>query len=163
MTKAKSSKPTKQEELISKAEAEAVVNELTADLQRIQADFINFRRRADEDRKRAVLAGKEQAVMALLPVLDNIERAIAHEPEDIKDHQWVKGVASIANQLESQLEAIGLKKIGVIGEPFDPNRHDAVSMDGAEGELEVVAAVLQPGYQFDETIIRPAMVQVTKQ
>lgn len=151
MTKAK--KITKEDERML---------ELTADLQRVQADFINFRRRADEDKVRAVQAGKEQAVLALLPVLDNIERAIAHEPADIKDHQWVKGVASIATQLESQLEAIGLKKIGVIGELFNPNLHEAVGMDDSEGDTEVVAAVLQTGYQFGDMIIRPAMVQVTR-
>lgn len=139
------------------------VLELTADLQRVQADFINFRRRADEEKARAIQSGKEQAVLALLPVLDNIERAITHEPADIKDHQWVKGIASIASQLESQLEAIGLKKVGVIGELFDPNKHEAVGMDDTEGDTEVVAAVLQTGYQFGDSIIRPAMVQVTKQ
>lgn len=154
MTKEKAKKPNKQDERVL---------ELTADLQRVQADFINFRRRAEEDKVRAVQAGKEQAVLALLPVLDNIDRAISHEPADIKDHQWVKGVASIAAQLESQLQAIGLQKIGITGEPFDPNKHEAVSMDEADGDTEVVAAVLQTGYQFADTIIRPAMVQVTKQ
>jgi molecular chaperone GrpE len=140
------------------------VLELTADLQRVQADFINFRRRSEEEKLRAIQAGKEQAVLTLLPVLDNIERAIAHEPADIKDHAWVKGVSSIALQLEMQLASIGLKKIGVEGEVFDPNRHEAVSMnEEATGEHEVVAAVLQPGYQLGEQIIRPAMVNVTKQ
>jgi molecular chaperone GrpE len=138
--------------------------ELTADLQRVQADFMNFRRRSDEEKIRAVHAGKEQAVLALLPVLDNIERAIAHEPADIKDHAWVKGVSSIAQQLDSQLAVIGLRKIGAVGEIFDPSKHEAVGMnEEAEGELEVVAAVLQPGYQLGETVIRPAMVNVTKQ
>lgn len=153
MTEKKPKKATKQDERVL---------ELTADLQRVQADFINYRRRAEEDRVRALQTGKEQAVMALLPVLDNIERAIAHEPADIKDHQWVKGIAGVASQLESQLEAVGLQKIGVIGEPFDPNLHDAVSMDESEGETEVVAAVHQTGYRFGDTIIRPAMVQVTR-
>jgi molecular chaperone GrpE len=140
------------------------VLELTADLQRVQADFINFRRRSEEEKLRAIQAGKEQAVLTLLPVLDNIERAIAHEPADIKDHAWVKGVSSIALQLEMQLASIGLKKIGVEGEVFDPNRHEAVSMnEEATGDQEVVAAVLQPGYQLGEQIIRPAMVNVTKQ
>jgi molecular chaperone GrpE len=140
------------------------VLELTADLQRVQADFINFRRRSEEEKLRAIQAGKEQAVLTLLPVLDNIERAIAHEPADIKDHAWVKGVSSIALQLEMQLASIGLKKIGVEGEVFDPNQHEAVSMnEEATGEREVVAAVLQPGYQLGDQIIRPAMVNVTKQ
>ncbi len=154
MTKQPGKKTTKQDERVL---------ELTADLQRVQADFINYRRRADEDRVKAAQSGREQAVLALLPVLDNIERAIAHEPEDIKDHAWVKGVSAIADQLEAQLESIGLQKIGVIGEAFNPNLHDAVGMDDAEGETEVIAAVHQTGYKFGDTIIRPAMVQVTKQ
>lgn len=138
--------------------------ELTADLQRVQADFMNFRRRSEEEKIRAIHAGKEQAVLALLPVLDNIERAIAHEPADIKDHAWVKGVSSIAQQLDSQLAVIGLQKIGVVGEVFDPSKHEAVGMnEEAEGDHEVVANVLQPGYQLGEIIIRPAMVNVTKQ
>ena len=153
MAKEVSKKQAKQDERVL---------ELTADLQRVQADFINFRRRAEEDRVRSIAAGKEQAVLALLPVLDNIERAIAHEPEDIKDHKWVQGVSAIAGQLESQLESIGLRKIGVIGEPFNPNLHEAISMDESEGETEVVAAVLQNGFLFGDTVIRPAMVQVKR-
>ncbi len=150
MTKAK--KPTKDEQIA----------ELTADLQRLQAEFINFKRRSEEERVRAVAAGKEQAVTALLPVLDNIERAIAHEPADIKDHAWVKGVGAVAGQLEQQLAAIGLHKIGVVGEQFDPQKHDAIAVDEGEGETEVLSAVLQPGYQFGDQIIRHAMVKVTK-
>ena len=160
---AKVKKPSKQDEVVSRAEAEAIVNELTTDLQRVQADFINFRRRTEEDKARALQTGKEQSINAILPVIDNIDRAVTHEPEDIKDHPWVKGVTGIANQLWSQLEAIGLKRIGIIGEVFDPIKHEAVSMDDADGETEVVAAVIQTGYQFGDTIIRPAIVQVTKQ
>ena len=153
MTKPKTPKQVKEDEKLV---------ELTADLQRVQADFINYRRRAEEDKVRASQAGKEQAVLALLPVLDNIERAIAHEPADIKEHQWVKGVAAIAAQLEGQLQTVGLKKIGVVGEVFDPSKHEAVSMGDGDGDTEVIAAVLQTGYQFDDTIIRPAMVQVER-
>jgi molecular chaperone GrpE len=148
----KSKKPTKDEHIA----------ELTADLQRLQAEFINFKRRSEEERTRAVAAGKEQAAIALLPVLDNIERAVAHEPEDIKEHAWVKGVSAVSKQLSSQLEAIGLSKIGVEGEIFDPQKHDAVAVDEGDGEMEVVSAVLQPGYQFGDQIIRHAMVKVKR-
>jgi molecular chaperone GrpE len=147
----KPKKPTKDEHIA----------ELTADLQRLQAEFINFKRRSEEERSRAVSAGKEQAATALLPVLDNIERAIAQEPADIKEHAWVKGVGAVAGQLTQQLQAIGLHKIGVVGEEFDPQKHDAVAVDDSEGETEVVSEVLQPGYQFEGQIIRHAMVKVT--
>lgn len=149
---AKVKKPTKDEQIA----------ELTADLQRLQAEFINFKRRSEEERSRAVSAGKEQAATALLPVLDNIERAITHEPADIKNHAWVKGVGAVAGQLESQLQSIGLHKIGVVGEPFDPEKHDAIAVDEGEGETEVVSVVLQTGYQFEGQIIRHAMVKVKR-
>jgi len=156
MTKEKQTKPKK-----TVTQEEGVL-ELTADLQRVQADFINFRRRAEEDRIKALQTGKEQAAIALLPVVDNIERAIAHEPEDIKDHKWVQGVSAIASQLTTQLESIGLRKIGVVGETFNPNLHEAISMDDGEGETEVIAAVLQSGFMFGDTVIRHAMVQVKR-
>jgi molecular chaperone GrpE len=152
----------KKEPTTKKVKQNDLEDQLLADLQRIQAEFINFKRRAEEEKARAVLAGKEQAVIALLPVLDNIERAIAHEPEDIKDHAWVKGVSAVALQLESQLENIGLTKVGVVGEPFDPNKHEAISMADGEGETEVVSAVLQNGYEFNNQVLRPAMVQVKR-
>lgn len=131
-------------------------------LQRLQADFINYKQRSENERLQAIQNGKEQAVIALLPVLDNIERAISHEPDDIKDHKWVQGVASIAKQLEGQMEAIGLKKIGECGETFDPSKHEAVVFEDGDGDNEVVDNVIQNGYQFDETIIRPAIVKVKR-
>lgn len=139
-----------------------ISDELLSDLQRVQAEFINFKRRTEDEKARAVLAGKEQAVIALLPVLDNIERAIAHEPEDIKDHQWVKGVIAVSSQLESNLQNIGLVKIGKIGEVFDPNKHEAVSMQDGDGETEIISSVVQNGYQFNNEVIRPAMVIVKR-
>jgi molecular chaperone GrpE len=138
------------------------IAELTADLQRVQADFINFKHRAEQDKTRAVQTGKEQAIIALLPILDNIERAVAHEPADLKEHQWVKGVSAIAKQLEGQMEAIGLKKIGELGEPFDPFRHEAAVFEDGNGANEVIDGIIQNGYQFGDSIIRPALVKVKK-
>jgi molecular chaperone GrpE len=138
------------------------LNELTADLQRIQADFMNFKTRADANRQRDINTGKEQAIEALLPVLDNLDRAIAHEPKDIKDHEWVKGVTMMVKQLDGQLESIGVVKVGAIGEEFDPSRHEAIAMEESDGETEVIAEVIQPGYQFGDTVIRPSKVKVTR-
>lgn len=141
---------------------EEAIDLLTADLQRIQADFVNFKTRADANRLRDVQTGKEQAVLALLPVLDNLERAIAHEPKDIKNHQWVKGVTQMVKQLEGQLESIGVTKIDKVGEEFSPYRHEAVVMEESDGDTEVIAEVLQSGYQFGDTVIRPAKVKVKR-
>lgn len=136
--------------------------ELTADLQRLQAEFINFKRRSEEERSRAMQSGKEQAVVMLLPILDNLGRAIKHEPEDIKEHSWVKGIGAVAKQLEGQLESIGLRNIGVVGEAFNPNLHEAVAMEDSDGDTEVIAEVLQTGYIFGDFVLRPAMVRVTR-
>jgi molecular chaperone GrpE len=138
------------------------IQELIADLQRLQAEFMNYKRRVEDERIKLVQTGKEQAVIALLPVIDNIERAVAHEPDDIKNHAWVQGVTTLAKQLDGQLEAIGLKAINDIGEPFNPIRHEAVVMEDGDGETEVIAEVIQTGYQFSDTIIRPAIVKVKR-
>ncbi len=155
-------KTKKQEELFTKSEVEQLLNDLTSDLQRVQAEFINYKRRSEEERLNAILVGKEQAATALLPVIDSIDRAIMHEPSDIKDHQWVKGINTLASQLNKELTKIGLVKFGKVGDEFDPNLHDAVSMDDSQGQSEVVAEVLQTGFSLGERIIRPAMVRVTK-
>jgi molecular chaperone GrpE len=144
------------------AVADTKITELTADLQRLQAEFINYKRRAEAEKLSAIQTGKEQALIAILPVLDNIERAVAHEPADIKEHQWVKGVSAIAIQLEGQMEAIGLKKIGEVGEEFDPNKHEAVVLEDGEGDTEVVSGIIQTGYMFGEDVIRPAIVKVVR-
>jgi molecular chaperone GrpE len=153
---------TKQSKTPKQPKVDPLVAEAVADLQRLQAEFINFKRRSEEERTRAVELGKEQIISGLLPIFDNLERALAHEPADIKDHAWVKGVSSVAKQLESQLAGLGLVKIGVVGEQFDPSRHDAVAADDNDGETEVIGEVLQPGYELGGQIIRHAMVKVTK-
>ena len=138
------------------------IDELTQDLQRLQAEFINYKRRAEEEKAQAINIGKQQSIIALLPVLDNIERALKHQPAELSDNSWVKGIASLASQLEGQLNAIGLKKIGQKDEVFDPNLHEAVSMDDKPGETEIILDVMQTGYMLGEIVIRPAMVVVTK-
>jgi molecular chaperone GrpE len=137
-------------------------NELLESLQRLQAEFINYKRRAEEDKIKALALGKEQAMMALVPIIDNLDRALAHEPEEIKDYPWVKGISGIAKQLETELKTLGLEKIGEVGELFDPEYHDAVSMIDGEGDKEVIIGVAQTGYMLDGRVIRHAMVQVGK-
>lgn len=138
------------------------ITELTEDLKRVQAEYINYKRRSEEEKQRALTVGKEQAVSALLPIIDNLDRAIAHQPQDIIDHPWVKGVAGVAKQLDTQLQGIGVQKIGIVGEEFNPNLHDAVSMQEGKGETEVITAVLQTGFSLNGQVIRHAMVQVGK-
>lgn len=140
------------------------LEELTLDLQRTRADFENYRKRVDGEKQLAKENGEKQAVLKLLPVIDTIERAIVHTPEDIAAHPWVQGVGGLIKQLDGALAAMDLKRIVADqGTVFDPELHQAVQFDDtAEGEQEVIAEELQAGYTLGGTPIRHAMVRVTR-
>jgi len=146
-------------------ELETRVAELTADLQRTRADFENYRKRVDAEKQAAREAGQAGAVLKLLPVIDNIERAIVHLPEDLADNNWAQSVVGLVKHLEKSLEGLNLKRIEAApGTPFDPELHEAIQFDeDAEGEQEVVAEELQAGYTLGGQPIRHAMVRVTRQ
>lgn len=140
---------------------ETQLEEVTTDLQRIQADFVNYKRRAEDDTARSVRFGRESAIMALLPVVDNIERALGHVPADLQKHDFALGVRSIAKQVEDALKGLGVEKITSVGQPFNPDMHEAISMDDdGDGQQEVVVEEMQPGYTMDGEVIRHAMVKV---
>lgn len=140
------------------------VAELTADLQRVRADFENYRKRAEADKAATYQHGQAAAIMQLLPVIDNIERAIAYTPVELKENKWAQGVASLVKNLESSLERLNLKRIEAgAGTAFDPELHEAIQMDeDAEGDHEVIAEELQAGYSLNGQPIRHSMVKVTR-
>ncbi|HET8690299.1 MAG TPA: nucleotide exchange factor GrpE [Candidatus Saccharimonadales bacterium] len=156
MTKDKTPKTDKLQESI---------DQLTADLQRTRADFENYRKRVEAEKESARSLGKTQAVLKLLPVIDNIERAIGHLPDDLRDHKWAQGVTSLVKNLDKSLEALDLKRIDAKpGTVFDPALHEAIQMDeDSEGETEVIAEELQPGYLLSGQPIRHAFVKVKRQ
>ncbi len=151
----------------SKAEEalEQQVGELTLDLQRTRADFENYRKRVDAEKVAARESGQASAILKLLPVIDNIERAIAYTPEELKDNKWVQSVAGLVKHLEKSLEGLNLARIDANpGTIFDPELHEAIQFDeDATGEKEVIAEELQAGYTLNGHVIRHAMVKVTKQ
>lgn len=137
-------------------EASAQLAERTADLQRLQAEYQNYRRRVERDRE----AVRELAVMAalaeLLPVLDDVGRARAHG-------ELVGGFKVVAESLEASLGKLGLVPYGEAGDPFDPNVHEALLHEYlAEVTEAVCVEVLQPGYKVGERIMRPARVKVAE-
>ncbi len=146
-------------------ELEQQIAELTQDLQRTRADFENYRKRVEVEKTQAREAGQSAAVMKLLPVIDNIERAIAHVPEELVDNKWAQGVTALVKNLDKALNGLSVKRIDAKpGTAFDPDFHDAIQMDeDAEGEHEVVAEELQAGYTLAGRPVRPAMVKVTRQ
>ena len=140
------------------------IDELTLDLQRTRADFENYRKRVEAEKQSAHSMGQAKSVMKLLPVIDTIERAIANVPEELADNAWAKGVAGLGKQLDKQLQESGLDKIDAKpGALFNPELHQAVQFDeAADGEKEVIAEELRAGYTLDGTVIRDAMVKVTR-
>jgi molecular chaperone GrpE len=136
------------------------IDELTADLQRVSADFANFKRRSDDERQQLSQTAKMTVIGQLLPLFDNIERALSHMPAELKDNQWAKGVAQLAKQFESAFKNLGIEKIAAVGQPFDPHLHEAVSYEEDGDGEEVVVAELQAGYKMGDNVIRHSIVKV---
>lgn len=138
--------------------------DLTLDLQRVRADFENYRKRVEGEKDFARSVGAQKATRNILPVLDTITMAISQTPADIADHDWVKGISGVQKQLEKAMADMNLARIEAAeGVAFNPELHQAVQFDeDAEGEEEVIKVELQPGYQLDGTVLRPAMVHVTR-
>lgn len=136
------------------------VASLTEALQRERADAVNLRRRHDEDMAQLRTRVKAAVVADLLPIIDNFERALKHVPKDLEGNDYVKGVNAIVKQFEKTLSDMGVERIKTVGEPFDPNLHNAVSAEEGEGDTEIVSEELQAGYTLGDEVIRHAMVRV---
>jgi molecular chaperone GrpE len=139
------------------------INELTHDLQRLQAEFANYQRREAGAKADLLDIAKQQVVVQLLPLLDNIDRALTHRPEELKDNAWATGVEQVGRHALDQLKKLGVEKIQSVGQPFDHNLHEAISMEDGDGEQEMVIEELHPGYKIGERVIRHAMVKVKRQ
>lgn len=144
----------------SNSQIPALEAELLADLQRIQAEFVNYKNRSENEKATISQFSKAQTIKELLPIIDDLERALAHLPEELSDNKWALGVRSVYDRLQKQLEKMGVKKIEALNLPFDHNLHEAVQAEG-EGETPVVSEVLQSGYLLGDQVIRHATVKVT--
>ena len=157
---------------VAEAQKRIMEKEYLNDLQRLQADFANYKKRQQESQKE--LAGYliEKLVMEITPVLDNFQMATAHVPADAANSPWVTGIQYIEKQLEKVLEENGMQVIAAKeGDIFDPSIHEAISeekSEATEGEAaegqpikQIVKKVLQKGYKIGEKVIRPAKVVVS--
>ena len=128
-------------------------------LQRLKADFDNYRKRSERDRNALALSSTRELVADLLPVIDNLERAVAALPAD--DAGLAAGVDMVRAQLAGVLSGRGVAEIEALGAPFDPQVHEAVlSQPTDEHEAGTVMAVVQKGYRQAEAVLRPARVVV---
>ncbi len=134
-------------------QADGKVAELTADLQRVQADFANYRKRALRDQQAAADRAKAAVVNQLLGVLDDLDRARKHG--DLESGP----LKSVADKLESALTGLGLAAFGEEGEDFDPVLHEAVQHEG-DGSRPVIGTVMRQGYKLGDQVLRHALVGV---
>lgn len=134
------------------AAAATKIVELTNDLQRTRADFENFRKQVDLQKSQAMNVAKNATVMKFLPLIDDISRAIGAYPEQLQP---------LEKSFHKTLESLGLQIINSApGTEFNPDFHDAVSIDDDEGNVEIITETLRPGYIYDGAVIRAAMVRV---
>ena len=147
--------------LLDKAETEN--RECVDLLQRVQADFVNYKRRVEEEREERARMASAQVIERLLPVLDDIERAIEAAPGAENEAEWVQGVALVHKKLMSVLEQDGLKQVEAEGKQFDPREHEAVAVETRDDAAEdTVTRVVQQGYSLNGRLLRPARVVVAK-
>ena len=142
------------------AEEKEKTEKYLANWQRCQADFVNYKQRAEQEKGEIIEFANSTLICNLLPIMDDLERAFASVPADLEESNWTEGIKLIYNKFETTLEAQGLTEMETRGEPFDPRLHEAVmQQDGKEG---MVIEELQKGYKFKEKVIRPSLVTVGK-
>jgi len=135
---------------------------------RERADFLNYKKDEMERIGQLVKYSNEELILKIIPILDNIYLAETHVPEELKNHQWLKGFEAIKNQLCDFLKKEGIEHIEVVGKPFDANtmesvgETDLVKSDLAKSEPGTVAEEVQRGYTMHGKIIRVAKVKVSK-
>ena len=129
-----------------------------ANWQRAQADFINYKRRSEQEKEEIGKFANTTLMLTLLPILDDLERAFTSTPPQMAKLTWVDGIRLIERKLRASLEAQGLSQIKALGEPFDPRLHEA-AMHG-KGKEGIVIEELQKGYMLHDRVIRPTMVVV---
>jgi molecular chaperone GrpE len=135
-------------------EVEAKLAELTSDLQRVHAEYANYRKRVERDRELIRQTAVGGVLAELLSVLDDIDRARQHDELD-------GAFKSVGESLEASVTRIGLERYGAAGEPFDPNVHEALTHEASDEVSEpTVVAVYQPGYRYADRVLRPARVAV---
>ncbi|KWX76937.1 nucleotide exchange factor GrpE [Paenibacillus jilunlii] len=129
---------------------------------RVQADFDNFRRRTQKEKEELAQYATSKLVGELLPVLDNFERAIATAPATPEFEAFNKGVSMIFQQLEGVLKSEGLAAMETVGQPFNPEYHQAImQVESEEHEEGIVTEEVQKGYLLKDKVLRPAMVKVS--
>jgi len=126
--------------------------------QRATADFINFKRRTEQEREDQARFANTALILNVMPAADDLERALQHVEPELEGSVWIEGVRQILRKLKGALAAAGVTEIDAVGQPFDPNLHEAIAE--GEGDEGMVVSEAQRGYMLGGRVIRPSMVVV---
>jgi molecular chaperone GrpE len=149
------------EELLEQSRAEVAEN--LNGWQRERAEFTNYKRRVERERAETYQNAKLDVAARFLPLLDDFERAMENVPEALQEDDWVKGTGMILHKMRGILETLGVSEIEALGQPFDPNYHEAIGRDASDTyESDHVMDVLQKGYRHGDRVLRPALVRVAQ-
>lgn len=147
------------EELVAAAEAKAA--EYLDGWQRERAEFANARKRLEKQRAEAYKNAAVDHAAKLLPILDDFDRALSNVPPEIAADSWFEGIQLVRRKLQSIMEGLKVEAIEAVGQPFDPNFHEALSLKEADGvESGIVIEELLVGYRMGDRVIRPSLVNV---
>ncbi len=153
------STPLTLEEQLNQAKTDAAAN--LEGWQRTLAEFANARKRMDKQRAEVYTTATADAVSKLLPIIDDFDRALTNVPANIAEHSWFEGLRLVHKKLNGILEGANIERIVTIGQPFDPNVHEAILQEPSdEHESGFIIRELQSGYKVGDRIIRPALVCV---
>jgi molecular chaperone GrpE len=134
--------------------------ELNNALLRERADAMNIRKRAEDEKLKLGGYYKAMVVKELLPTIDNFDRALKSVPKELETNEYIKGVEGIVKQFAQTLNKLGVERIKTVGEHFNPELHEAVTMEEGDGDQEIVSEELQSGYTMNGEVLRHAMVRV---
>lgn len=135
--------------------------EYLAGWQRTRAEFANYKKRVEREMKDSARMGSLDAVSKVLPIIDDFERALNNVPDDLQDNAWVSGMTLLFKKFEKLLAESDVTILDPVGQPFDPNQHEAIGMDESDTvESGHVTVTLQKGYVSGDKILRPALVRV---
>jgi molecular chaperone GrpE len=149
------------EALLAEAQAEAARN--LEGWQRTQAEFANARKRLEKQRADAYINASMELATRLLPIVDDFERALKNAPNSAEGDGWVSGIELIYRKLLNVLEGMGVAPIEAVGQPFDPNFHEALGQEASQQyESGIVTREMQKGYRLGERVIRPTLVYVSE-
>ena len=140
------------------AEEKEMAEKYLANWQRSQADFVNYKKRIEQEKREMVEFANSTLILNLLTIIDDLERAFASLPDQVAKLSWIEGIRLTYNKLKKTLEAQGLAEIKAKGEPFDPHLHEAVMC--REGEEGIVIEEIQKGYRLKDRVTRPSIVIV---